>query len=192
MATVYFWTCVPKDYTTDQWRHVFCQWYKKDFVGGKATYDLSGAITQDCWDKYIEGKKFSSREKWMMVCKALLFAKSVHKQTNFKILDHLIIPIDDPKEIRKLGRTIKGFDEKVWDEWKYKFVVNGNYLQFSQDEELKKILSNTNDRELVEASPYDKIWGIGFTEKQAVKVNKSEWGSNLLGKALVEVRKELI
>jgi ribA/ribD-fused uncharacterized protein len=48
----------------------------------------------------------------------------------------------------------------------------------------------TGDRELVEASPEDRIWGIGFTEKDA-KENGERWGQNLLGKALVEVRRRI-
>jgi len=43
---------------------------------------------------------------------------------------------------------------------------------------------------LVKASPFDKIWGIGFTEKGAEK-NRHKWGQNLLGKALMKVRDRL-
>lgn len=48
----------------------------------------------------------------------------------------------------------------------------------------------TGDRELVEASPDDRIWGIGF---EAVKAdaNRDQWGENLLGLALMNVRKRL-
>ena len=72
--------------------------------------------------------------------------------------------------------------------------VNGNYLQFSQDTEMKAILLNTKDREIVEAAWYDKIWGIGYNEANARKVGKKVWeenGLNLLGKALMEVRNKL-
>ncbi|KAK4212533.1 hypothetical protein QBC37DRAFT_483735 [Rhypophila decipiens] len=47
-------------------------------------------------------------------------------------------------------------------------------------------------RELVEAASRDRIWGIGFTASNALKVEKEQWGQNLLGKALMEVRKRLV
>lgn len=63
----------------------------------------------------------------------------------------------------------------------------GNYYKFTQDEELKRVLLDTGDRELVEASPRDRIWGVGFGAKNAEK-SRGKWGLNLLGQALMEVR----
>jgi ribA/ribD-fused uncharacterized protein len=76
---------------------------------------------------------------------------------------------------------------------KLDIVTQGNYHKFtiSQDaQELKKMLLATGDRELVEASPVDRIWGIGFKEEDAER-NRKRWGQNLLGKALMEVRKRV-
>ena len=55
---------------------------------------------------------------------------------------------------------------------------------------LKELLLRTGDREIVEASPYDFIWGIGFRERDAGAL-RADWGLNLLGKALMEARKIL-
>ena len=63
----------------------------------------------------------------------------------------------------------------------------GNYYKFTQHEELKQVLLGTGDREIVEASPRDRVWGVGFGEKNAGK-NRGRWGGNLLGKVLMEVR----
>jgi ribA/ribD-fused uncharacterized protein len=52
------------------------------------------------------------------------------------------------------------------------------------------MLMMTGDRELVEASPRDRIWGIGLAEKNA-GYNRAKWGQNLLGKALMVVRERL-
>lgn len=191
MNIVYFWKQDDKNYNNNKWRRYFCQWYIKDFIGGPACYDMSSIIIEEDWIKYIDKKIFSSREKWMMVMKALLFARGIYRKINLTILENNILPIDDPSKIRLLGRTIKGFDEKLWIEWRYKIVVNGNYLQFSQNDELKTILLKTNDDLIVEASPKDKIWGIGFSETQAQKVDKTKWGLNLLGLALIEVRQKI-
>lgn len=76
---------------------------------------------------------------------------------------------------------------------KFEIVVQGNMHKFTVSEEaesLSKWLLATGDRELVEASPMDRIWGVGFTERDA-GVNRHRWGQNLLGKALMEVRRRL-
>lgn len=72
-------------------------------------------------------------------------------------------------------------------------VVEGNYLKFTESEDaenLRRMLLATGDRELVEASPWDRVWGVGFREKDA-SANRHQWGQNLLGKALEEVRGRL-
>jgi len=68
-------------------------------------------------------------------------------------------------------------------------VYLGSLYKFEQDEELKKTLIDTGDLILVEASPYDRIWGIGFKENKAMS-ERERWGLNLLGEALMRVREE--
>lgn len=70
-------------------------------------------------------------------------------------------------------------------------VVLGNFLKFAQNENLRKWLIDTYDRQLVEALPYDRIWGIGISVRDA-EMGKEWKGHNLLGKALMEVRKKLV
>lgn len=77
---------------------------------------------------------------------------------------------------------------------KLQIVTNGNYLKFMTGEHaemLRKELLETGDRELVEASPFDRIWGVGFKEADAEK-NRHRWGENLLGRALMDVRERLM
>lgn len=71
--------------------------------------------------------------------------------------------------------------------------VRGNVLKFSQNKELKEFLLSTNDAVLVEASPYDKVWGVGL-KRDDIKINNpNKWqGENLLGFALMEVREKLL
>lgn len=153
------------------------------FLGTKAIYD----ITPIDFKKYIEYIEFKNREIWMMYNKALLFAKDKYEQNNLEVANK-ILQETNPKKVKDLGRKVTGFDEKIWNLWKYKIVVNGNYLQFSQDNQMKQILLDTGDKDLVEASPFDAIWGIGYDSKQALKVKQNQWGENLLGKALIEIR----
>ena len=138
----------------------FSQWYPSDFKKGKV--------------------KFKNAEQWMMWSKAILF--------NDKKIAKEILKTIDPKEIRLLGRKVKDFDGEVWDKNKYFIVIEGNYLKFSQNEELKDLLIS-NDTILVEASPFDRIWGIGLSVSNEKHLDPNKWrGKNLLGKALMVCR----
>ena len=94
-----------------------------------------------------------------------------------------------PFEYKKLGRKVKGFDATIWDEKKLDIVVEGNKAKFGQNPDLKEFLLATDNAILVEASPYDKIWGIGMDIETALNGSVEDWdGANLLGCALMEVR----
>ena len=114
-----------------------------------------------------------------MASKARLFRDNRSLQ---KIMSETV-----PVKMKKLGGFVKSFDQKTWDENKFNIVVWANYYKFSQNHKLKEILLATGDREIVEASPRDSIWGIGFSAESA-PFNRHKWGHNLLGKALMEVR----
>ena len=126
---------------------------------------------------------FPSAEHWMMVKKALLF-KDAEKAR--EILEEP----DDMAAVKALGRKVKDFDEAVWVSARKDIVREGNLHKFGQNEELKAKLLATGTKRIVEASPRDRIWGIGFGEKNALK-NENRWGQNLLGWALEETRSEL-
>ena len=74
------------------------------------------------------------------------------------------------KEIKDLGRKVHNFDGTVWDKNKISIVLDGNLAKFSQNEKLKSMLLSTGDKILVEASPYDKIWGIGRSVRDGVNL----------------------
>ena len=83
---------------------------------------------------------------------------------------------------------MQGFDQVVWDKFKYSIVLNGNWCKFSQNRELQEFLLSTGDSVLVEASPYDRIWGIQLSADAPEAQNPFRWrGENLLGFALMEV-----
>lgn len=119
--------------------------------------------------------------------KALLFAGPNHPLT-LELQDSWKL---NPSTIRDLGRKIPNFLQEVWDQHRFAIVSEGSYLKFSQNKDLKEKLLATGNRELVEASPTDRIWGIGFGARYA-SANRSEWGLNLLGKALMEARERLL
>lgn len=123
----------------------------------------------------------------MMHRKATLFAPSDPITT--QILSPAS-PSPNPRTLKALGRKVPDFNDKTWERERFAIVVRGNYLKFTQDPGLKTLLLDTGSRELVEASPRDRIWGVGFGAKNAGK-RRADWGLNLLGKALMEVRESI-
>lgn len=129
--------------------------------------------------------RYSSCEQYMMAQKAVTFEDydSYRK----------IMSARSPKVIKALGKMVKKFVPKVWDDVKYQIVVDGNYAKFSQNEELLEFLLNTGDDVMVEASPYDTIWGIGMGANHSDATNPNKWqGENLLGFAIMDVREQLL
>lgn len=103
-----------------------------------------------------------------------------------------ILNCSDPRQIKALGRKVRGFDQKVWDRFKYPIVLSGNWCKFSQNRKLREFLLSTGDSVLAEASPYDAIWGIRLAAGSPEAQDPMKWrGQNLLGFALMEVRDEL-
>jgi ribA/ribD-fused uncharacterized protein len=159
------------------------------FWGHRPSKDES--ITASCLSQWwlcefvIDDILYKSAEHWMMAEKARLFQ-------DMDILEK-IINCQSPAEAKKLGRQVRDFDVKEWSKHSYEIVKRGNHFKFEQNLELKTFLVNTQNRVLVEASPYDNIWGIRLS-RDSEKVNHpNQWrGLNLLGFALMEVREELI
>lgn len=131
------------------------------------------------------GQKFTDTETYMMYRKALLFEDNKNAKLILKCKA-------DPRKAKRLGRMVKNFDEQIWAENRERIVYEGLLLKFNQNVDLKEHLILTRDRLLVEASPYDKIWGIGISAETARNTPQDKWpGKNLLGKCLVKVREQL-
>lgn len=144
-------------------------------------------ITKACFSQWFpfqfeeNGIEYQTAEHYMMAGKAKLFNDN-------EILEE-ILKSESPNQAKNLGRKVKNFDPKLWDEQKYEIVKRGNFLKFSQNQKFKDFLLSTNDKILVEASPYDTIWGIGMLETDPKAQNPLQWnGENLLGFALMEIR----
>ncbi|MOA26451.1 Swarming motility protein YbiA [compost metagenome] len=120
----------------------------------------------------------------MMAEKAMIF--------DDKEMLERILKSDNPKEIKELGRKVNNFNEAIWTKKRYSTVLNGNYAKFLQNPKLMQFLLQTEDKILVEASPYDQIWGISMSSDDQSVNDPFKWkGENLLGFALMEVRDEL-
>ncbi|WP_027939013.1 NADAR family protein [Anaerobiospirillum succiniciproducens] len=175
------------------------KWLQQEFAQGNTKEmchfwgnqpSKNGKITKSCFSQWwkqdfrARSHTFLYAEQCMMASKARLFGDD-------EILKQ-ILACDNPKQIKDFGRKVRGFDEEVWNKFKYTIVLLGNWHKFNQNIELKDFLLSTGDIILVEASPYDIIWGIGLAENCTESQNPMLWrGQNLLGFALMEVRDEL-
>jgi ribA/ribD-fused uncharacterized protein len=129
--------------------------------------------------------EYNTAEQFMMAQKALLFGDT---KTHTKIMKE-----KSPREQKALGRGVEGFSIPIWQEHAKNIVYAANYAKFSQNPELAAALKATVGTTLVEASPYDNIWGIGLTEDDHNAQSRSTWkGLNWLGEVLTKVREDLI
>ncbi len=145
------------------WNGPFSQWYPSPF-------------------KDDDGIQFTCAEQYMMYRKAKLFGDEE--------VANKILATSDPREQKRLGRIVRGFDAGKWDIHCMQIVENGNYFKYKQNPKCLKALMATGDTVIVEASPYDRIWGIGFDEAHALS-NKDRWGENKLGQCLMAVRDKI-
>lgn len=100
-----------------------------------------------------------------------------------------ILAAKSPAQAKALGRQIRDFDEPTWVEQRWDIVVSGSVAKFGSDPQLSRYLAKTKRRVLVEASPVDRVWGIGLSRDSEFCEQPHRWrGLNLLGFALMEAR----
>ncbi|WP_344149549.1 NADAR family protein [Kribbella yunnanensis] len=132
----------------------------------------------------VDGVRYATTEHFMMAGKARTFGD---EQTLAEIL-----AVPSPAQAKALGRKVRNFDTAIWAEHRFDIVVAANAAKFSQYDDLRAYLLGTKDRVLVEASPVDRIWGIGLAADDVRAQEPRQWrGLNLLGFALMAVRREL-
>src|SRR5262249_32317379 len=145
-------------------KHVLSQWWPATFC--------------------IESHRYPTAEHYMMAEKAKLFGDN-HAFT-------AIFASESPSRAKSLGRKVRNFDEQIWSSHRFDIAVRGNTAKFEQNTELRSWLLGTGDQVLVEASPRDKIWGIGLAADDKRALDPKTWrGLNLLGFALMRARAAL-
>lgn len=155
------------------------------------TPSKDGSITKSCFSQWweghpfeLEGVRYATAEHFMMAEKARLFGDQATREE--------IVEAKSPAIAKKLGRKVANFDDQIWLQHRWDIVVRGNAAKFSQHDPLRTFLTQTGDRILVEASPFDRIWGIGMASNHPDAEKPENWkGLNLLGFALMEVRNSL-
>ncbi|MHC5260534.1 NADAR family protein [Streptomyces sp. UC4497] len=149
-----------------------------------------GSIGASCLSQWwpspftVAGVEYATAEHWMMAEKARLFGDAEAERR--------AVAAGHPAEAKKAGRLVRGFDGEVWERERFGVVVEGSVHKFAADPELREFLVGTGERVLVEASPMDRVWGIGMAADDAGAADPEAWrGLNLLGFALMAARERL-
>lgn len=150
----------------------------------------TGELGKECFSQWyaspfeLEGITYRTAEHYMMFQKSRLFRD---EETGKRILE-----APSPSAAKALGRAVRGFDGKIWEKNRLEIVAAGNVAKFGQHPALHAFLVSTRNKVLVEASPTDRIWGIGLSEDAPGADNPASWrGLNLLGFALMIARDRL-
>jgi ribA/ribD-fused uncharacterized protein len=142
----------------------YCQWTPCAFTVNDVTYNCT--------------------EQYMMAEKARLFGDEEALEK--------IMKTTSPSSQKSYGRKVLRFDDEVWSKNCMRIVEEGNYAKFSQNPKFKEELLASGTKILAEASPYDKVWGIGLSAYSPLAYDKKTWkGRNMLGTALMNVRDRL-
>ncbi|MEV0176894.1 NADAR family protein [Streptomyces sp. NPDC050803] len=149
-----------------------------------------GSIGASCLSQWwpspftVDGVEYATAEHWMMAGKARLFGDAEAERQ--------VLAADHPSQAKNAGRLVRGFDEGIWERERFGIVVEGSVHKFGSDDALRAFLLGTGERVLVEASPMDRIWGIGLAANDEAAMDPERWrGPNLLGFALMEARERL-
>lgn len=151
---------------------------------------VAGVLDAGCLSQFwpapfvVDDVTYRTAEHWMMAEKARLFddEEAVAK----------VLKASTPQAAKAAGRAVRGFSEGAWVAVRDQVVVAGNLAKFAQHDDLRRFLLSTKRRVLVEASPLDRVWGIGLAGDDERATSPSRWrGLNLLGFALMEVREQL-
>lgn len=145
----------------------FSQWHRASFI--------------------IDGIKFNCNEQYMMYKKAILFGD--HEIAN-EILNE-----PEPRYQKAMGRKVKNFNKDTWEAVCRDIVFRANFAKFTQNQYLYDLITDDKFKNVVfvEASDYDKIWGIGLSENDPRAFDESTWlGTNWLGQAITLVRDALV
>lgn len=133
----------------------------------------------------LDGKVWTSSEKYFMHKKAITFGDEE--------IAEKIYELDDPRQIKRLGREVKNYSEDIWNNIREEVMYEGVKAKFEQDGLCNYCLLQYPNETYIEGSPFDKIWGVGIKYDDDKIFEPSNWhGKNLLGKILTRVRNEIL
>ncbi|MFF3018456.1 NADAR family protein [Streptomyces sp. NPDC057939] len=158
------------------------------FWGHRPTPD--GRLGPSCLSQWwpsaftVGDVRYPTAEHWMMAGKARLFEDPEAERA--------ALGAGTPAQAKAVGRSVRGFDDAIWARERFALVVEGSVHKFGSDPALRSYLLGTGSRVLVEASPMDRVWGIGLAADDERALDPARWrGLNLLGFALMAARERL-
>lgn len=135
-------------------------WYTSGLYGPLSNFARFGFV--------LDGKQWPTSEHYYQAQKTLdpALQEAIRQQPTAKLA-------------KQLAQTVQLRPD--WEAVKYNVMKTALLAKFSQMKSLRELLLSTGDQQLIEASPYDYVWGCG----------KDGTGQNLLGQCLMEVREQL-
>ena len=146
-------------------------------------YTKASPLSNHYLSEFIVDKRtYNCLEQYLMFQKAMYF-KDIITATR-------IMNAERPPAQKALGRTVKIFDLTMWRAAVPPLLMEGLKAKFSQRCVCKHFLQLTRGMTLAEASRTDNFYGIGFSlyAREKDVSNQANWGNNLLGKCLMDVR----
>jgi hypothetical protein len=157
------------------------------FWGHRGSADVPGPHVLSQWwpaPFTVDGVHYPTAEHFMMAEKARLFRDEAGLRA--------VLAAASPGAAKAVGRAVAGFDETVWAAHRFEIIVAGSIAKFRQNPALGAYLAETGSKVLVEASPVDRVWGIGLARDAPEALEPRQWrGLNLLGFALMRARTAL-
>lgn len=166
-------------FTPDEYKTAVCFWQGELF---------SNFV--DCANSpiIINGRPFRWSEQIFMLIKTIYFYnKGILSDKQYSKFLSELFNADSPMDTKKVGRSLPLTDADLaeWNDISRDAMYYANWYKY-QNNERRAQLEATNGRRLVEASPYDKIWGVGFKVQDFRRGNCQ--GENRLGSVLEELR----
>lgn len=152
--------------------------------------ERDGSVGAGCFSQWwpatftVDGVRYATAEHYMMAAKARLFGDDE--------IAARVLQATSPGAAQALGRKVRNFVQERWDANRFAIVVAASLAKFGQHPDLGRYLLGTGGRILVEASPIDRVWGIGLAADDARATDPRRWrGLNLLGFALMATRSQM-
>jgi ribA/ribD-fused uncharacterized protein len=151
----------------------FVFFWKKDATNGIFSNWSEHTIVEN-------GITYNTAEHYLMYHKAILF--------NDTVIAKKILLANGPLSVKNLGRQVSGYNDETWHKHRENIMYNALKLKTEQNDDVREALLATENKIIAEASPYDKIWGIGYEQFNNHALNQSKWGLNLLGRSWMKLR----
>lgn len=152
--------------------------------------DMPGGIDRSCLSENyaaafeVDGERFPTVEHYIAWRKAKLFGDDHSAER--------ILNAEAPSKAKAIGRSVKPFDDEVWKAHRLEIAIAANVAKFSAHPRLAEYLALTGHKVLADASPIDRVWGIGLYADDAAAKDPGRWpGLNILGFSLMEARCQL-